>query len=144
MRTMALDVGDKRMGVALSDPLGILATPHSIIERRGESDDVVAIVQIANQYQVKRIIIGLPLSLNGQVGEQAEKVHVFATHLVKHLDIPVELRDERMTTVSAKRLMHEGQNKKGKHIGRDDAAAAAVLLQSYLDEVAMQQNANNE
>jgi putative holliday junction resolvase len=137
MRIMALDVGDKRIGVALSDPLGILASPHSIIERRGESDDVAAIIQIANKYQVKQIIIGLPLSLAGAVGEQAEKVHVFTTHLVKHIDIPVELRDERMTTVSAKRLMREGRSKKGKHIGRDDAAAAAVLLQSYLEELGM-------
>jgi putative holliday junction resolvase len=137
VRIMALDVGDKHVGVALSDPLGILATPHSIIERRGESDDVAAIIQIVDQYQVKRIIIGLPLSLAGNVGEQAEKVHIFAGHLVKNTSIPVELRDERMTTVSAKRLMHEGRNKKGKHIGRDDAAAAAVLLQTYIEEIEM-------
>jgi putative Holliday junction resolvase len=140
MRTMALDVGDKHIGVALSDPLGILASPHSIIERRGESDDVAAIVQIVNQYQVKRIIIGLPLSLSGRVGEQAEKVHAFAEHLTKHTDIPLELRDERMTTVSAKRLMREGRNKKNRHSGRDDAVAAAVLLQSYIDEINVRQN----
>ena len=134
MRSMGLDVGDKRIGVAVSDPTGVLASPNTIIERKGESQDVETITNIAARYAVKQIIIGLPISLDGSIGEQAEKVHVFAGHLVKHTDIPIEFRDERMTTVSAKRLLQEGRNKKGKQA--DDAAAAAVLLQAYLDEKA--------
>jgi len=130
---MALDIGDKRIGVALSDPIGILATPKTIIERKNETEDIVTIANMVDQYEVKKIIIGLPISLDGRIGEQAEKVHAFVDHLVKHIDIPVDFRDERMTTVSAKRLLHEG-GKKGKQAGRDDAAAAAVILQSYLDE----------
>jgi len=133
---MGLDVGDKRIGVAVSDPLGILASPNTIIERKGDSEDVAAITKIAVQYAVKQIIIGLPISLDGSIGEQAEKVHAFANHLVSHIDIPIEFRDERMTTVSAQRLMREGRNNKGKNPKADDAAAAAVLLQAYLDETA--------
>jgi putative holliday junction resolvase len=132
MRIMALDVGDRRIGVALSDPTGMLASPNTIIERTDESADIRVIIDIAKRYEAGRVIVGLPISLNGTIGDQAEKVHAFVEHMVKHIEIPVELRDERMTTVSAKRLLREGRGR-GK-TGKDDAAAAAVLLQGYLDE----------
>jgi putative Holliday junction resolvase len=133
MRVMAIDVGDKRIGVALSDPTGTLASPNTIIERTEESQDIAAINKIIARYDVTKIVIGLPISLSGRIGEQAEKVHAFADHLVKHIDISVDFRDERLTTVSAKRLLRES-GKKGRNPGKDDAAAAAVILQSYLDE----------
>jgi putative Holliday junction resolvase len=133
-RILGLDIGDKRIGVALSDPMGILASPLTIIERTSETEDVEKIVSLINQHQVKEIIIGLPLSLRGDVGEQAEKVHVFVDHLVRHTDVPVELRDERLSTVSANRLMREARTKKTKQKIFDDAFAAALILQGYLDE----------
>jgi putative holliday junction resolvase len=134
MRIMCLDVGDRRIGVALSDPTGILASPNTIIERTDDIADIAAVAKIVSAYDVEKIVIGLPFLLSGRIGEQAEKVHAFADHLVKHISVPVDLRDERMTTVSAKRLLKES-GKTGRKSGRDDAAAAAVLLQSYLDEI---------
>jgi putative Holliday junction resolvase len=131
---LGLDVGDRRIGVALSDPMGILASPLTIIDRSGETEDIEKIVNLISHHQVKEIIVGLPLSLRGDVGEQAGKVHVFIEHLIRHTEVPLKLRDERLTTVSAKRLMREARTKKTKEKVPDDAFAAALILQSYLDE----------
>ena len=136
MRKIALDVGDSRIGIALSDPIGILAKPHCIIERRSDAEDISTILKLVDQFQVGQIIIGLPVSLDGRIGTQADKVRAFTSHLVKHTDIPVAFRDERMTTVSARRIMRETRGKKTMQTAKDDAVAAAVLLQGYLDEEA--------
>ena len=119
----------------MSDPGEILASPLTVIERTGEADDVEKIVGLINHHQAREVIVGLPLSLRGEVGEQAEKVHIFINHLIQHTDVLVEFRDERMTTVSAKRLMRERSSKKVKKKESDDAFAATLILQSYLDEV---------
>jgi len=120
--------------VALSDPEGILASPFTIIERSGERQDIGAIINIINEHQVKHIVVGLPRSMNGSIGRQAEKVKAFVQRLCSHTEIPVEFRDERLTTVSARRLMQAAQSKKTKRKARDDAVAAAIILQGYLDE----------
>ncbi len=134
-RILALDVGDRWIGVALSDPTGLLATPFTVIQRTKEAADVAATVDIIQTQQVGRVIIGLPRSLSGSVGEQAAKVQQFVGALTAQTIVPIEFRDERLSTVSAHRLMHEAGAKKGKRQTRDDAAAAAVILQSYLDEM---------
>ena len=134
-RTLALDVGDRWIGVALGDPTGLLATPLTVIERTNETADISAVVDITQRQQVERVIVGLPRSLNGRVGEQAAKVQEFAGKLAARLSVPLEFRDERLSTVSAQRLMHEAGTKKGKRKTRDDDAAAAVILQGYLDEM---------
>ena len=131
-RTLGLDIGDRRIGVALSDPQGILASPLTIIDRRDEPADVETIVTIINQNQVGRIIVGLPLSMKGGIGQQAEKVKAFTEELGHHTEVPIEFRDERLSTVAARRLM---QTVKKTAKSRDDAVAAALILQSYLDEV---------
>ena len=118
--------------MALSDPQGILASPLTIINRSDDSADMEAILGIVSQHQVVQIIVGLPLSMNGSVGMQAEKVKAFTRELCNHTEVPLEFRDERLSTVSAKRLM-QAAGKKGK-TRRDDAMAAAIVLQSYLDE----------
>ncbi len=132
-RSLGLDIGDKRIGVALSDALGILASPLNIIERKDEEEDIEAIITIVDQHQVKKIIAGLPRSMDGSLGTQAEKVEAFVQKLRNRTEVPVEFRDERLTTVSAKRLM-QANTKKTKIKARDDAVAAAIILQSYLDE----------
>ena len=137
-RSLGLDVGDKRIGVALSDPLGMLARPLLVIERRENEADIGAILQIAGQYQVEKIIIGLPQSMDGSFGAQAEKVRAFGELLRSESQVPVEFRDERLSTVSARRMIHEAgsrkpSRKKGEK-GEYDAAAAAIILQTYLDE----------
>lgn len=133
-RSLGLDIGDKRLGVALSDPDGILASPLTIIECREEGLDIEAIINIVNQHQVGQIIVGLPRSMDGSIGQQAEKVQDFTRKLCQHTQIPVEFRDERLSTVSARRLMQAVGSKKLKKRARDDAIAAAIILQSYLDE----------
>jgi len=132
MRSLGLDVGDKRIGVALSDPDGILASPLTIINCQNEQTDIAAIVDIIQQNQVGKIIVGLPLSMNGSMSKQAEKVQAFTEELRGCTDIPVEYRDERLSTVSAKRLMQTVKrvNRETRH----DAVAAALVLQGYLDE----------
>ena len=120
--------------MALSDPGGILASPFTIISRTDDRADVEAIINIVSQQQVERIIVGLPFSMDGSMGRQAEKVKTFTQKLSSHTEVPVEFRDERLTTVSAKRLMRAVGKKKSRWKARDDAIAAALILQGYLDE----------
>jgi putative holliday junction resolvase len=135
-----MDIGDKRIGVALSDTLGILATPSTILEHSNINQDIKAILEIVTKNAVERIIIGLPRMMDGSIGAQADKVMAFVEELRKQTPIPIELRDERLTTISAQRLMREASTRKPrsktnpKEKTRDDAAAAAIILQSYLDE----------
>jgi len=134
MRSLGLDIGDKRIGVALSDPDGLLASPFTIINRREEMADIKAITDIISQHQVEQIIVGLPRSMDGSLGHQANKVQDFTQKLCRHTEVPVEFRDERLTTVLAKRLMQAVKAKKSKEKAHDDAIAAAIILQGYLDE----------
>ncbi len=133
-RCLGLDIGDRKIGVALSDPQGILATPFTIIDRKGSEVDIGAIIDMVSQHQVGRIIVGLPRSMDGSLGKQAEKVEAFANQLRSRIEVPLDFRDERLSTVTAKRLMRAGGAKKHREKVHDDAAAAAVILQGYLDE----------
>jgi len=128
---LGLDPGEKRIGVALSDPRGILASPLIIVNCTDEEADIEAILDIVRQNQVGQIIVGLPRSMDGSIGKQAEKVKTFVEMLRNHTEVPVDFRDERLSTVSAKRLMR-GVRKIDKT--GHDAIAAALILQGYLDE----------
>ena len=129
---MGLDVGDARIGLALSDPLGILASPLRIITRQNSPADMETIIDIARKNDVKRIIVGLPYSMDGTLGSQAEKVREFVKVLSCLTDIPIEFRDERLTTVQAKHILQT--YRKTNRDTRYDAAAAALILQAYLDD----------
>ncbi len=131
MRSLGLDLGDKRIGVALSDAGGILASPLMIINCKDTKADMEAIVSIIDQNQVEQVIAGLPLSMDGSISKQAEIVRAFVEKLRNYTEVPIDFRDERLSTVSAKRLMR-GIRKTGKT--GYDAIAAALILQSYLDE----------
>jgi len=131
---LGLDVGDKRIGVALSDPDDILASPFTIINRSDETADIEAIINIINEHQIKQIIVGLPRSMDGSIGKQVEKVKAFTQILCSHTEVPLVFRDERLSTVSARRLMQAVNAKKSKKKARYDAIAAAIILQGYLDE----------
>ncbi len=120
--------------MALTDPNGVLASPLTIIDRRDERQDIESIINIVNQHQVKQIVVGLPRSMDGSVSKQAEKVKAFTQELHNHIGVPIEFRDERLTTVLAKRLMQAANTKKSRIRARDDAVAAALILQGYLDE----------
>jgi putative Holliday junction resolvase len=129
-RVIALDVGERRIGVAVSDPTGTLATPHSVIRRRSKVEDFAAVARLVIELEVERVVVGLPLSLNGEVGPQARRVSRYAQALAQRLDVPVELHDERYSTITADALLTESGRKRRVPI---DAAAAAVILQDYLD-----------
>ena len=133
-RSLGLDIGDKRIGVALSDPTAVLASPLTIINRQDDLADLETITSIINQYSVERVIVGLPRSMDGSIGKQAEKVQAFTQKLRQHTKVPVEFRDERLSTVSARRLMRASNTKRARKESRDDAIAAAIILQAYLDE----------
>jgi putative Holliday junction resolvase len=133
MRIMGLDIGDKRIGVALSDPGGVLASPYTIIERSNEEQDVAIVIDIITRNGVGEIIVGMPRLMDGTVGQQGAKVEAFVGRLRGYTQTPIKLRDERLSTVSAKRLMQSSGRKSRKKI-RYDAAAAAVILQAYLEE----------
>jgi putative Holliday junction resolvase len=111
----------------------VLASPLTIINRTDEQADIEAVVDIIQQHQVSRIIVGLPLSMNGSLSRQAGKIKAFVVELCRYTEVPLEFRDERLSTVSAKRLVQE--TRKTNRSTRYDAAAAALILQSYLDEV---------
>jgi putative Holliday junction resolvase len=130
-RVLGLDVGDSRIGVALSDPLGMLASPLTIITRRDIEADIEAIMAIVRQREIETIIVGLPFSMNGSEGVQAQKVRDFATALSSRTDVPVRFQDERLSTIQAMRVI-KGARKTGPGT-RYDAAAAALILQAYLD-----------
>lgn len=121
-----------RIGVAVSDPLGILATPLTIIKRADIETDIGAILEIVRKKEAGKIIIGMPLMLDGASGRQVEKVQAFADELRRRIEVPIEFRDERLSTVVAKQRVQEAR--KTVRDTRYDAAAAALVLQSYLDE----------
>jgi putative holliday junction resolvase len=136
MRSIGLDIGDRRIGVALSDPLGILATPLLVFEHSSDAGDISFILQLIKQYGVEIMIVGLPHSMNGSLGTQAEKVQSFTGKLKEESPVPIEYRDERLTTVAAKSMMEQAGSKKSVRNKKIeyDAAAAAIILQSYLNE----------
>ena len=134
-RVMAVDLGSKRIGVACSDVTRTLASPHAVIERRGSlGADHKALRREADELEVELVIVGLPLSLDGRDGPAAKSVRTEVNALrVAFEPIPVELFDERFTTVTAHQSMME-RNMKGPARRRVvDKVAAAVMLQSYLD-----------
>lgn len=133
MRTLALDVGERRVGVAVSDPLGLLARPLDVITRRSKREDFEAIARLVEEQEASRVVVGHPLSMDGQPGPQAQRVERYAAALAEHLDVPVILWDERLSTVEAERLLRESGETSREFRSRVDAVAAAVILQSYLD-----------
>ena len=130
---LGLDVGDRRIGVALSDPLESIATPLTAIERSNLDDDLDAVIRVAAENEAGRIVAGLPLSLSGRFSPQTAKVKSFVDVLAERAEIPVATQDERLSTVEATRQLRESGARPSKDRGRLDSASAAVILQAYLD-----------
>lgn len=132
-RILGLDIGNKTVGVAVSDPLGILAQGVTTIIRSSKVEDVKALKSIIDEYQVEKLIVGLPKNMNNSMGFQAKRTMNYAEYLKESLDIEIEYVDERLTTASATRSLMEGgvrrENRK-KHV---DKVAAVLILQTYLD-----------
>jgi putative Holliday junction resolvase len=130
---MGLDVGDRRIGVALSDEGALIASPRETLERKGNKKDIAHLLELAHREEVSEILVGMPYSLDGSVGPQAEKVNRFVEALRSATEVPVKLWDERLSTVSAERALLEGDMTRSKRRGTVDRVAAALILQSYLD-----------
>ena len=131
-RIVALDVGDRRIGIAVSDPLGFTAQPVETYTRVGYGPDTRRIVQLAGQYETNRILCGLPLNMDGTQGFQTQKVREFAEKLTE-AGLTVEFYDERMTTVLAEGALLEADMRRENRKKKVDMVAAVMILQSYLD-----------
>lgn len=132
-RAVGLDLGTRRIGVAVSDPTGTIATPHSVIERSGETAvDHTAIAALVIEVGAERVVVGLPVSMNGSMGPAARAAQAEADALATVLHVPVETFDERLTTVAADRLLLAGRVRGGARRRVVDKIAAAVILQGWL------------
>jgi putative Holliday junction resolvase len=149
MRVLALDVGERRIGLAISDPEGRVAVPLETLERRDENADLRFLVGLVEREDVQVVVVGLPLSLDGTVGPQAERTQEFARRLAGAVSRPLEMWDERLSTVAAERALapsgrptRRGKRRAGtserrrppeRRQGARDALAATLILQAYLD-----------
>lgn len=134
MRVLGIDLGSVRIGLALSDPGGVLATPHAVLRRaKRRALDHEAIKAVVDEWEVERIVVGLPLSLDGSVGRAAKAALREADELGVVTGVPVETYDERLTTVSAHQVLREQGVAGADRKDVVDKVAAAVLLQAWLD-----------
>jgi putative holliday junction resolvase len=132
MRTAALDVGDARIGVAVSDELGMTARGIGVVKRVGGVRDLDAIARMLAPFAPARIVVGLPLNMNGSEGPQAAKVRAFAAKVEGHLALPVALWDERLTSVEAEEALRAAKIRPGRRRQLIDQEAAAIILESFL------------
>ncbi|HEV2729082.1 MAG TPA: Holliday junction resolvase RuvX, partial [Terriglobales bacterium] len=132
-RVLALDVGSKRIGVAVSDPLGITAQGLETIQRQNKRKDLEALGRLLKDYEVREVVVGLPLRLSGAEGTQSEKMRRFASDLESKFGVTVHLWDERWTSTEANRLLRETElsiEKRGRAV---DRMAATLILQSWME-----------
>ncbi len=133
MRVLALDVGDRRIGVAVSDPLGLTAQPQPTIDRQAVANPAVAVAALVHTLGVQTVVVGLPLTLRGARGPQAEHVAAFVEALTPHLSCPVVYWDERFSTQESHRLLRDAPLQKRRQRGLIDQTAALIILQGYLE-----------
>lgn len=133
MRHLAVDVGDKRIGVALSDPMGMVATPLEVYNCIGAKKDVQYIAALANKHQVGTVVVGLPKNMNGTEGERAKLCRQFADKLARRTNAEIVMHDERLTTVGAESVLISADVSRKKRKKVIDKLAAQLILQNYLD-----------
>ena len=133
MRILGLDMGERRIGVALSDPLGLTAQRLTMLERTESDQDIHALAALASEHGVESIVVGLPLTMQGTVGEQAQQVMNFVEALRQCVSCPVHLWDERLTTVQGTKALLETDTSRRKRKQLIDQIAAQLILQAYLD-----------
>lgn len=132
---MAVDLGTKRIGIAVSDPDGMFASPLTVITRKGGAQDLRAVVALAKDYEVETLVVGLPVNLRGEQSVAAENAGREIAQLRKLAEVPVETYDERLTSAAANKSMQQGGLGREERKDRVDKVAAAMLLQSYLDKI---------
>ncbi|MQF48726.1 Holliday junction resolvase RuvX [SAR202 cluster bacterium AC-647-N09_OGT_505m] len=130
---LGLDVGERRIGVAVGDSAGIVVTPLPAIQRSGLEEDFKSVVRLTEEHQAKAVVVGIPISLNGRMGPQARLVLRFIQDLARWSPVPVYSQDERFSTVEAERLLREGGHQPSREKSLRDSASAAVILRAYLE-----------
>ena len=133
MRLLGLDIGEVRVGVAVSDPAGTIASPLAVLDGRALARDVRPLKELADEYEVAGLVAGLPIGMNGVEGAQAVRVRAVAERLGAALALPVTYADERLSSKAAGRAMSGGGVTAKKQRGKLDMVAAALILQTYLD-----------
>lgn len=132
MRVLALDLGERRIGLALSDPTGTIAQGLDVIDRKTGANVLAEIRRRIEALGVERIVVGLPLRMDGTEGAEAEKVRRFVARLQTRVGIPVDVQDERLSSAEAEQLMIAGDASRARRRRSRDAVAAALILQTYL------------
>jgi putative Holliday junction resolvase len=133
VRILALDVGTKRIGLAVSDPLGITAQGLGVLERKDWDRDLARLLEIARPYQVQEVLVGLPRHMDGRPGEMAEEILALARALAEALGARVATWDERLSTVEAERVLIQADMSRKRRRRVVDKVAASIILQAYLD-----------
>jgi putative Holliday junction resolvase len=133
MRILGMDLGEKRIGLSLSDPLGITAQGLKTIKRTDLETDLQQLKEIIEEKKVKKIVVGLPRNMDGTLGPQAEKVKQFIAFLIQEISMEVVYWDERLTTIAAERVLIGGGVSRKKRKKFIDKLAAVIILQSFLD-----------
>ena len=133
MIVVGLDFGERRIGVAVSDPRGLAASPLRVIERESLAADVDRVKEVVEARKAERIVVGLPLNMNGSMGPEARRARRFANLLKRELGVEAVLWDERLTSEEAERALLTGDASRARRQELRDAVAAALILQAYLD-----------
>ncbi len=136
IRILAIDLGTKNIGLAVSDPLGLTAQPLPTLRRSNRRADLAHLGELVEALAVERVLVGHPLHLKGYAGARAQQAERFADRLQEKLEVPVELFDERLTTVEAERLLREAGATRAERRRAADQIAAQLILQTYLDKQA--------
>lgn len=134
MKILSLDIGTVRIGIATSDIMEIIASAYEVYRRKNLKQDVMHIAEIVNNLSVGEIVIGLPLKMDGSEGQSVEMARLFGDELSKLVNVPIHYQDERLSTVSAERILIESGMRREKRKDKIDAVAATIILQTYLDK----------
>ena len=143
-RYLGLDVGNRRIGVAVSDELGLTAQPVlTLVRRRSRREDLRSLARLARRFNVTGIVVGNPLHMDGAGSAQAGKTQTFASELGALTGLPIHLRDERLTTHEAHQILYQAGHARQQHRRVVDQVAASIILQGFLDEKYREQGLGN-
>ena len=134
MKKIGLDIGTVRIGVATSDILGIIASAYQVYTRKNLTADAQYMADLAKKLEADAFVLGLPLKMDGSEGQSVQMVREFAAELEKYSKLPIHFQDERLTTVSAERILLEADMRRDKRKNVIDRIAATIILQAYLDK----------
>ncbi len=143
-RILAIDYGSRRMGLAVSDPLGITAQGLETLQRRNKRSDFARLEKLIREYRVQEIVLGNPLRMSGEAGAQSQKVAEFAEELRRRFQLPVHLWDERLTSAEANRILREAELSIQKRALAVDRMAATLILQSFLQAQGLTKPSQNK